>query len=117
MKSDLIAVLSFFKPFKPSTMWTPNYTQDLIDDYSMQLEERETFMKEADFSANLTGSEVERQRLVSRIKMLSDIKEGMTKCGTLENMDAYVDHKAYVYKLINDYKAWKPQPHTQPTSV
>ena len=97
-------------------MWTPIYTQDLINDYSVQLEERETFMKEADFSANLTGSEVERQRLVSRIKMLSDIKAGMTKCDTLENMDAYVDHKAYVYRLINEYKAWIPQPHTQHTS-
>jgi hypothetical protein len=98
-------------------MWTPIYTQDLINDYSVQLEERETFMREADFSANLTSSQVERQRLVTRIKMLSDIKEGMTKCDTLENMDAYVDHKAYVYKLINDYKAWKPLPNSQPTSV
>tara|TARA_R100000951_G_scaffold15550_1_gene12257 strand:+ start:673 stop:969 length:297 start_codon:yes stop_codon:yes gene_type:complete len=89
-------------------MWTPNYTQDLITDYSMQLEERETFMKEADFSTNLTAAEVERQRLVTRIKMLSAIKEGMTKCATLNNMDAYVDQKAYVYKLINEYKTWRP---------
>lgn len=97
-------------------MWTPNYAQDLITDYSMQLKERETFMKEADFSSNLTTSQVERQRLVTRIKMLSTIKEGMDKCDALDNMDAYVDHKAYVYKLINEYKEWRPTCNLHSTS-
>ena len=90
-------------------MWTPNYTQDLINDYTVQLKERETFMKEADFSANLTRSEVERQRLVMRISMLSDIAARMAKCDTLENMEEYVTQKAYIYKLINDYKGWRAQ--------
>ena len=89
-------------------MWTISYTQDLITDLQCQLQDRESYMRDADFSTNLVSSEKKRQVLISDITRLEEILKEMNKCAALEDsmdsMNDYVAQKALVYTLIEKYK-------------
>jgi len=92
-------------------MWTIIYTSELISDLQCQLQDRESYMREADFSTSLVSSEKKRQVLMSDISRLEEILREMNKCKALEtgtdNMNDYVAQKALVYTLIEKYKLSK----------
>ena len=88
-------------------MWNIPYTQDLISDLQCQLQDRESYMRDADFSTNLVSSEKKRQVLISDITRLEEILKEMNKClalGDSGSMNDYVAQKALVYTLIEKYK-------------
>jgi len=89
-------------------MWTITYTSELITDLQCQLQDRESYMREADFSTNLVSSEKRRQVLIVDITRLEEILKEMQKCTALTvsmaTMNDYVAQKALVYTLIEKYK-------------
>jgi predicted component of type VI protein secretion system len=99
-------------------MWTITYTSELITDLQCQLQDRESYMREADFSTNLVSSEKRRQELIVDITRLEEILKEMNECNSMatcldsrevlsalkHTMNDYVAQKALVYTLIEDYK-------------
>ena len=99
-------------------MWTITYTKELISDKQCQLQDRESYMRDADFSTNLVSSEKKRQRLITDITKLEEILKEMNECNSIatcldsgevlsalkHTMNDYVAQKALVYTLIEKYK-------------
>jgi len=99
-------------------MWTITYTSELITDLQCQLQDRESYMREADFSTNLVSSEKKRQRLITDITRLEEILKEMNECNSIatcldsgevlsalkHTMNDYVAQKALVYTLIEKWK-------------
>ena len=72
--------------------------QDLISD-------KEDFIREADFSRDLTDSVKSRAVLLERLAKLEEIRDEMKKCNATDSMNDYISQKALVYTLIQAYKA------------
>jgi len=97
-------------------MWNISYTKSEIAEYKQQLTSLEDFMRNADFSTNLSQAEKNRQKLLARLNKLEEIHTAMHKCTEMEGavkpngelmttMDDYIAQKSLVYNLIQAYSA------------
>ena len=86
-------------------MWTIDFVNEMIATKQEQISDKEDFIREADFSRDLTDSVKSRAVLLERLSKLEEIRDEMEKCNATESMNDYISQKALVYTLIQAYKA------------
>ena len=86
-------------------MWTIDFVKEMIATKQEQISDKEDFIREADFSRDLTDSVKSRAVLLERLSKLEEIRDEMEKCNATESMNDYISQKALVYTLIQAYKA------------
>ena len=86
-------------------MWTIDFVKEMIATKQEQISDKEDFIREADFSRDLTEPVKSRAALIERLTKLEEIREEMEKCSATNTMNDYISQKALVYTLIQAYKA------------
>ena len=86
-------------------MWTIDFVKEMIATKQEQISDKEDFIREADFSRDLTDSVKSRAVLLERLAKLEEIRDEMKKCNATDSMNDYISQKALVYTLIQAYKA------------
>ena len=86
-------------------MWTIDFVKEMIATKQEQISDKEDFIREADFSRDLTESVKSRAALLERLSKLEEIGDEMDKCISTEDTNDYISQKAFVYTLIQAYKA------------
>jgi hypothetical protein len=86
-------------------MWTIDFVKEMIATKQEQISDKEAFIREADFSRDLTDCVKSRAVLLERLTKLEEIREEMEKCSATNTMNDYISQKALVYTLIQAYKA------------
>ena len=86
-------------------MWNIDLVNDMIANKQEVIADKEDFIREADFSRDLTECVKSRAVLLERLSKLEEIREEIEKCSKTDNMDDYIAQKALVYTLIQAYKA------------
>lgn len=86
-------------------MWNLDFVNEMIADKQNRISDDEAFIREADFSRDLTDTVNSRAALLQRLTKLEEIRAEMEKCSAINNMNDYISQKALVYTLIQAYKA------------
>lgn len=86
-------------------MWDIDFVNEMIATKQDLISDKEDFIREADFSRDLTDSVKSRAVLLERLAKLEEIRDEMEKCDATESMNDYISQKALVYTLIQAYKA------------
>ena len=86
-------------------MWTIDFVKEMNATKQEQISDKEDFIREADFSRDLTESVKSRAALLERLSKLEEIRDEMEKCNATDSMNDYISQKALVYTLIQAYKA------------
>ena len=86
-------------------MWNIDFVNEMIATKQELIADKENFIREADFSRDLTESVKSRAVLLERLTKLEEIREEMEKCSATNTMNDYISQKALVYTLIQAYKA------------
>ncbi len=85
-------------------MWNFDYVNDLIVTKQQQVHDKEDFIREADFNRDLTECVKSRALLLEHITKLEEIRDGISKCLSIDDTNDYIAQKASVYTLIQAYK-------------
>ena len=86
-------------------MWDIDFVNEMIATKKDVISDKEAFIREADFSRDLTDSVKSRAVLLERLSKLEEIRDEMKKCNATDSMNDYISQKALVYTLIQAYKA------------
>ena len=86
-------------------MWDIDFVNEMIATKQDLISDKEDFIREADFSRDLTDSVKSRAVLLERLAKLEKIRDEMKKCNATDSMNDYISQKALVYTLIQAYKA------------
>ena len=86
-------------------MWDLDFVNEMIATKKDVISDKEDFIREADFSRDLTDSVKSRAVLLERLAKLEEIRDEMKKCNATDSMNDYISQKALVYTLIQAYKA------------
>ena len=86
-------------------MWDIEFVNEMIATKQDLISDKEDFIREADFSRDLTDSVKSRAVLLERLAKLEEIRDEMKKCNATDSMNDYISQKALVYTLIQAYKA------------
>lgn len=86
-------------------MWDIDFVNEMIATKQNLISDKEDFIREADFSRDLTDSVKSRAVLLERLAKLEEIRDEMKKCNATDSMNDYISQKALVYTLIQAYKA------------
>ena len=86
-------------------MWDIDFVNEMIATKQDLISDKEDFIREADFSRDLTDSVKSRAVLLERLAKLEEIRDEMEKCSATNTMNDYISQKALVYTLIQAYKA------------
>ena len=86
-------------------MWDIDFVNEMIATKQDLISDKEDFIREADFSRDLTESVKSRAVLLERLSKLEEIRDEMKKCNATDSMNDYISQKALVYTLIQAYKA------------
>lgn len=86
-------------------MWDIDFVNEMIATKQDLISDKEDFIREADFSRDLTDSVKSRAVLLERLAKLEEIRDEMKKCNATDSMNDYISQKALVYTLIQAYKA------------
>ena len=86
-------------------MWDLDFVNEMIATKKDVISDKEAFIREADFSRDLTDSVKSRAVLLERLAKLEEIRDEMKKCNATDSMNDYISQKALVYTLIQAYKA------------
>lgn len=86
-------------------MWDIHFVKEQIALKQDLINDKDDFIREADFSRDLTEIVESRRRLVNQLVKLQVIELEMEKSATMSDMDLYIAQKASVYALIEEYKS------------
>ena len=89
-------------------MWNIQYVEDTLKDKLDILKDKDIFIRDCDYSRDMTQTVLNRQKLVQKINDLEEIRDEMRKCVAIEDMNEYIAQKALVYTLIQKYKGEVP---------
>lgn len=89
-------------------MWNIRYVEDTLKDKLDILKDKDIFIRDCDYSRDMTQTVLNRQKLVQKINDLEEIRDEMRKCVAIEDMNEYIAQKALVYTLIQKYKGEVP---------
>ena len=86
-------------------MWDLNYVNDMINLKSEMIQDKDNFIREADFNRDITQCVVSRSNLLMQLTKLEEIRDEIQKCLDLEDMNDYIAQFGLVHGLIESYKA------------
>lgn len=86
-------------------MWNLDYVNDMINLKSEMIQDKDNFIREADFNRDITQAVLSRGNLLQQLTKLEEIRDEIQKCLDLEDMNEYISQFALVYGLIESYKA------------
>lgn len=86
-------------------MWTLDFVLETIQLKQDMVSDKDRFIREAEYSRDLTDAVLSRARMLERITKLEEIRDEIKKCDFITDMNDYIAQKALVYTLIESYKA------------
>jgi len=89
----------------PNTMWNLDFVEETLETQREQLHNIEEYIRAADYQRDMTEQVKIRQELLNKHTALEEIRDEMTACEKLEEMNDLISQKALVYTLIQKYTA------------
>jgi hypothetical protein len=86
-------------------MWTIDFVLETIQLKQDMIRDKEDFIREAEYSRDLTDAVRSRAHMLERLTKLEEIRDEMKKCEETSAMNDYIAQKALVYTLIEKYKS------------
>lgn len=86
-------------------MWNLDFVEETLEMQRVQLEQIDEYIRQADYSRDMTEQVKTRQVVLGRFTALEEIRDEMTACEKLEEMNDIIAQKALVYTLIQKYCA------------
>tara|TARA_R100001440_G_scaffold48277_1_gene68140 strand:+ start:1078 stop:1356 length:279 start_codon:yes stop_codon:yes gene_type:complete len=86
-------------------MWNLDFVEETLEMQREQLEQIDQYIRMADYQRDMTEQVKIRQDLLNKHTALEEIRDEMTACEKLEEMNDIISQKALVYTLIQKYTA------------
>ena len=86
-------------------MWNLDFVEETLEMQRQQLEQIDQYIRMADYQRDMTEQVKIRQDLLNKHTALEEIRDEMTACEKLEEMNDIISQKALVYTLIQKYTA------------
>jgi len=86
-------------------MWNLDFVLETLQLKQDMIRDKEDFIREAEFSRDLTDAVRSRAHMLERVTKLEEIRDEIKKCNDTSDMNDYIAQKALVYSLIEKYKA------------
>tara|TARA_B100000963_G_scaffold17486_1_gene13397 strand:- start:2730 stop:2993 length:264 start_codon:yes stop_codon:yes gene_type:complete len=85
-------------------MWTLSYVKEQIGIKQIQIQDKDAFIREADYDRDLSECVAKRHALDIQLVKLEVIYLEMQKCEAMTDMELLIAQKKSVYNLIREYK-------------
>ena len=84
--------------------WDLQSVEDTLKMQEVILADKNEVIRAANFSKDLRDQVASRNALLTRITMITEIRDEMLKCNEIVDMNDYIAQKALVYTLIKKLK-------------